>query len=144
MDQLIEFTGNNPLLVIGTIAIGLAILFYELRLKTSGLTAVTAPQAVRLINQGAKVVDVRDEKDFAGGHIVDAIRIPPAELREGNDIRQLKTKKSILVVCETGSKSGQCVGPLKAAGFETTFSLRGGMSAWRQENLPVISSESES
>ena len=52
MEQLIEFSNSHPLLVAGTILMALAVIFYELRMKTSSLTAISSVQAVRLINQG--------------------------------------------------------------------------------------------
>lgn len=139
MSQLIEFTNNHPILVSGTIAMALAVIFNELRLRTQGLTAVSAVQAVQLINQGARVIDVRDQAQFAAGHIVDAMHIPAAELSTGKH-KRLKTGKSFILVCADGSRSRQCADTLRKAGYESTFSLKGGLASWTRENLPVVSS----
>jgi len=115
----------------------LAVIFYELRQKASGFTALSSAQAVRLINQGARVVDIRDREQFDAGHIVDAINIPAAELADHAE-KKLKASKSIIVVCDTGTRSGQAVATLRRSGYEKAFNLQGGLATWRNENLPVV------
>jgi len=142
MEQLIEFSNSHPLLVAGTILMALAVIFYELRMKTGSLTAISSVQAVRLINQGGRVVDIRDKAQFDTGHIVNAINIPAAEL-DGEGSKLPKKAKSIILVCDNGAKSSQCLAPIKKSGREDVFSLQGGLANWRQENLPVTKSEAK-
>ncbi|MGI9344329.1 MAG: rhodanese-like domain-containing protein [Gammaproteobacteria bacterium] len=137
MDQLLEFVTNNTLLAAGTVAMALAVIFNELRIKADGLSAVTSTQAVRLINGGAKVVDVRDKEHFTKGHIVDALHIPAADF-SGELPAKLKNAKSVVLVCDTGGKSGQIVNTLRKTGIESAFSLQGGLGAWERDNLPVV------
>ena len=139
MGNLFEFAANHPWLSSATIAMALAVIFYELRLKASGFTALSAAQAVRLINQGARVVDIRDQQKFAEGHIVDAVNIPADELADRFD-RKFKEKVTI-VVCDTGTRSGQAVATLRRSGHDKAFNLQGGLSSWRNENLPVVASD---
>lgn len=139
MGNIIEFATNHPWLASGTIAMALAVIFNELRLKASGFTALSATQAVRLINQGARIVDIREQKQFDDGHIVDAINIPADELADQFE-KKLKAAKTVIVVCDTGSRSGQAVAMLRRSGVEKAFNLQGGLSSWRQENLPVVAS----
>lgn len=135
MDRLIEFTNNNPLLVAGTVMMALAVIFYELRMRTRGLVAVGTAQAVQLINNGARVVDVRDAAQFDAGHIVGAVQAAPDAL---TDDKRLKKNHPVIVVCDNGINSGRCIDQLRKAGFESAYSLRGGLSAWQQDNLPLI------
>lgn len=140
MDQLLDFVSNNTLLAAGTVAMALAVIFNELRIKAGGLSAIAATQVVRLINGGAKVVDVRDKENFAKGHIVDSINIP-AENMSGELDSKLKKAKSIVLVCDSGGKSGQLVTALRKQGVETVFSLQGGLGAWQRDNLPIVSND---
>jgi len=142
MNQFLEFVSNNALLAAGTVAMALAVIFNELRIKADGLTAVPATQAVRLINGGAKVVDIRDHEHFATGHIVGAVNIPAAEMGGELDAK-LKKAKSIILVCDSGGKSGQLVTKLRKSGIETAFSLQGGIGAWQRDNLPIVSNDDE-
>jgi rhodanese-related sulfurtransferase len=140
MEQLIEYSNNHPMLMAGTILMALAVIFYELRTRASGLTAISTVHAVRLINQGARVIDIREQTQFDAGHIVNSVHIPAAELDQESD-KRLKNGKSIILVCDNGSKSSQCIAPMKKSGRENVFSLRGGLTSWRQENLPVVTTE---
>ena len=92
---------------------------------------------MRLINQGATVVDVREAARFDGGHIVDAVNIPPDELAAKAETR-LKKKRPVLLVCDTGARSGRLVGTLRKAGFDNAWSLDGGLAAWQRDNLPLV------
>jgi len=137
MGQLLEFSNNNPLLVSATVAMALAVLVYEIRLKARTLTELPSSQIVRLINQGATVVDIREAEPFAGGHIVDAVNLPAAS-PDSQGAARLKKNRTIVLVCENGMKSRQAVETWRKAGFENVFSLGGGLAAWRQDNLPIV------
>jgi rhodanese-related sulfurtransferase len=141
MEQLIEYTNNNLLLVAGTVAMALAVIFYELRMQAGSVSGASPSQVVNLINQGARVIDIRELAQFDKGHIVDAVHIPGPELA-GETSDKLKKAKSIVLVCENGTKSGQSATAMRKQGFETTFSLRGGIAAWQRDNLPVVVSDS--
>jgi rhodanese-related sulfurtransferase len=137
MQDLAEFATANPWLVSGLIASGLAVLFYELRQKARDIGSLNTAMAVRLINDGSKVVDVRAADRFAAGHILDAENIPEKDLLDNPD--KLKNrKKNTLLVCDTGNRSAEAAAALRKAGLETVFSLKGGLAAWQQENLPVV------
>ena len=138
MDQLITFTSNNAFLVSALIATALAVLFNELRLRNQGLFSLTPSDAIRLINQGAMIMDLREHSSFASGHIVDSRSTTKDELiSESGD--RLKKKKAVLLICDSGSQSAQCAAALRKSGVENVFSLKGGITAWRQDNFPVVS-----
>jgi len=137
MQQLLEFTTANPWLMSGLIASGLAVLFNELRLKSRDLGSLSTAMAVRTINDGSDVVDLRTADKFAEGHILDATNIPATEFTaDAGPVRESKT--NVLLVCDTGSRSSELTARLRKEGLENVFSLKGGMAAWQQDNLPVI------
>jgi hydroxyacylglutathione hydrolase len=77
------------------------------------------------------VLDVRTDEEWAGGHIENAVHKPIADLvREGIDIRDKKSH--ISVICGSGHRSNIAGSYLKAAGYENTYSVIGGMTAWTQ------------
>ena len=138
MDQLVEFTSNNALLVSALIAAALAVLFNETRLKSQGLSSISAGDAVHMINQGALVVDVREKSSFNSGHIVQSRHMTTDELLAG---AADKKKKKMLLICDVGNQSARAAATLRKSGIENVFSLKGGIAAWRQDNLPVVSNE---
>ena len=46
--------------------------------------------------------------------------------------------KVFLTVCTNGATSGKAAALLRKAGYPTVFSLKGGLSGWRSENLPLV------
>jgi rhodanese-related sulfurtransferase len=137
MAQLVEFSGNHVWLVAGLVAAFLAVLFYEVRLRSQGATHVSAADAVRLINKGALVIDVRKAEEFEKGHIVNARNIPLERVQDADSIKKQKNK-ILLAVCADGSVAGRAAGYLRKAGYENAFSLKGGLAGWRADNLPLV------
>jgi rhodanese-related sulfurtransferase len=137
MAQLVEFAGNHVWLVTGLVAAWAAVMFYELKQRGQGLTHVTAADAVRLINKGALVIDVRKPEEFQTGHIVNARNIPSERVQQGEEVNK-KKDKILLAVCADGATSGRAAGALRKAGYPNAFSLKGGLAGWRADNLPLV------
>ena len=138
MAQLVEFAGNHVWLVTGLVLAWSAVLFYELRLRTQGATHVSAADAVRLINKGALVIDVRKPEEYQAGHIVNARNVPVDRVQQGDDAIAKKKDKILLAVCADGATSGRAAGHLRKVGYENAFSLKGGLAGWRADNLPLV------
>jgi rhodanese-related sulfurtransferase len=96
-------------------------------------------QATQLINQNKTIIiDVRDEAQFASGHIREARNIPAKELAKRiGELDKFKTR-NVLVVCQTGTQSSKAAATLTKAGFNEVFGLTGGMAAWQAQALPVV------
>jgi rhodanese-related sulfurtransferase len=138
MGQLAEHIANHPYLVAGLVAMLVAVAVYELRGRLHSGFSVAPADAVRLMNKGAMVIDLRKPEDYRAGHIVNARNIQPDEVASDRSVVKKQKNKVLLVVCDTGASSGRAAGTLRKAGFENTFSLKGGLNAWRAENLPVV------
>ena len=138
MNQLSQFAGNHLMLVLALMISFFVLVFSELRRKAGGLVAVDPTMAVSLINSDAMVVDLRGADSFSLGHIVNARNIPMDEL-DANSARLAGFKnKAIVAVCQSGNTSTKAVDKLRKSGFETVYGLKGGMSAWSQAGLPVV------
>ena len=105
--------------------------------KLSGIEQADTLKATRLFNDDALILDVREDKEYAAGHIPKAKHIPLGSL--SNRIKELDKHKNkpILVTCRSGQRSARACGMLKKAGFETVFNQAGGIIAWERANLPV-------
>ncbi len=137
MQELAEFASANLILVSGLIASALAVLFYELRLRARDIGSLSATMAVRLINDGGIVVDVRSSDLYSAGHIVDARNIPEAELLKNPTLLDKHLKGTVLV-CDTGSRSASIAAQLRKSAAANVFCIKGGLAVWQQENLPVV------
>jgi len=138
VNDLIQFANHHPLMLGALVASGIVVLFYELRLRASGVTHVSAADAVRLINRGALVIDVRKPTDFETGHIVNARNVDLDKIQRGDETIAKKKDKILLAVCDNGGLSGKAAGLLRKAGYPNAFSLRGGIVGWRADNLPLV------
>lgn len=138
MDRFLEFTSNHTLLVLALFASFFIVIFYELRRKASGLVDVEAQEAVKLINSGALVIDLRSAEAFGRGHIVNARNVPSDEIESRISTLGGDTSKSIVAVCDAGISSRRAVSALRQKGFESVYSLKQGMTGWSQAGLPVV------
>ncbi|MFA0372655.1 rhodanese-like domain-containing protein, partial [Vibrio sp. 10N.222.54.F6] len=88
--------------------------------------------------QSAKVVDVRGKEEFKKGHIVDAVNLPLADIKN-NQLGTLENAKGspIIMVCNAGMTSSQAAQLMVKHGFDNVNNLKGGMGEWQSNNLPV-------
>jgi rhodanese-related sulfurtransferase len=138
MSQLSEYIAHHPLLVAVTVVSAAALVAYELHTRRLGTAAVGTQDAVRLMNQGAAVLDVRSSEEFAAGHLGNARHAPPESLDLLADSLKRFKDKPVLVYCERGGKAAAAIARLRALGFKQVFNLRGGVAAWRTDNLPLV------
>lgn len=140
MNRLIEYIHNHPLLA-GSVAVAAALVSaYEAWLRAQTAAAVSPQELIRLMNQGALVLDIRPPGEFAAGHISGARPLPTTELERAGETLKKHKAKPVIVYCDAGSLAAAAVRQLGAQGFTKAFSLRGGLSGWRAENLPLAKS----
>ena len=136
MDELIAFVGAHPWLV--GVFLLLLILFFRNDLSRGG-RPVNAQELVNMVNRdGAVVVDVRDSTEFRSGHVVGAVNIPHASIAERLAELTRYRDKPVVVMCKMGQHAGSAGLQLRKAGFTNVTKLRGGVSEWRGQNLPLV------
>jgi rhodanese-related sulfurtransferase len=134
-----EFLMNNLALVALFLASGVMLLWPEiLKLAGGGGAEVGTLEATRLMNQsGSLVLDIRDAKEFAAGHLPRARNIPLRDL-PGRLGELAKFKDKAVIVTDKGStRAGTACRFLRRSGFGNVFFLKGGVAAWQQASLPV-------
>jgi rhodanese-related sulfurtransferase len=141
MDTYLEFASNNALLVAALVASFLLLLYSELRRTAQGITNVEPQDAVKLMNADALVLDLRSAESFAHGHIVNAKNITPDELGASVDKYAANSSKPVLAVCDAGVTSSRAVGALRKKGHDNVYGLKGGIAAWTQANMPLVTSK---
>jgi rhodanese-related sulfurtransferase len=99
---------------------------------------VEPQDAVRLINSDAVVIDLRSPEAFARGHIVNAKNMPYEDLPANTEKIAKYAKKAIVAVCDAGVTSSKVVDSLRKTGLENVYGLKGGINAWTQANLPLV------
>jgi rhodanese-related sulfurtransferase len=133
-----EFLFNNIALVLLFLASFVMLVWPELSRMAGGASALGTLEATRLMNQtGTLVLDVREDHEFAAGHLPRAKNIPLRDLdKRLEEIAKFKDKP-VIVACRTGARSAAACRKLKKAGFGNVNNLGGGFVAWTQASLPV-------
>jgi len=132
-----QFLQDNWMLLALALVSGTMLAWSFIGSKLAGVEQADTLKATRLYNDDALVLDVREDKEYAAGHIPKARHIPLGQL--AGRIQELEKFKSkpILVTCRSGHRSARACGMLKKAGFETVYNQAGGIIAWERANLPV-------
>lgn len=131
-----KFLIDNWILIFAALTSGGLLLWPTLARGNSG-GAVSTAEAVRLVNREKGVlIDVREPAEFAAGHVVGARNIPLAALEGHKSLPSNKTLPLVLV-CASGARAGKAAGMLRKLGYDKVQPLAGGLSAWREANLPV-------
>jgi rhodanese-related sulfurtransferase len=138
MNRFLEYATRHPFLAGGTAALAVAVAAYELSKLRTGGQAVGPADAVRLLNQGALLLDVRTQAEFDSGHVIDARHLPQEQLAQGGETLKRYKDKVVITCCESGARSGAAARVLRAQGFTQVVNLRGGLQAWRAETLPLV------
>ena len=137
MERLIEYLTHHPILAGVAVLALIIVISNEARLRATAFAAITSQELVRLMNQGALVLDIRKAEEFARGHVNGAKQLPSDQiLTAGENFKRFK-EKPVVVIDESGSLSAAAVRQLNQQGFTKAFCLRGGFAAWRADNLPV-------
>ncbi len=127
--------------VIAIVVVGLMV-FLTIKLlpteqKTSQISStVSVTQAADLFAAGAFLLDVREPSEWEAGHVDGAVLIPLGQLSARAS--EVPTDKIVLVICRSGNRSADGRDILKDAGLTQVTSVSGGMNAWIQAGLPVV------
>ena len=132
-----QFVQNNWMLVSLAVISGGMLAWSFLGSRLSGIEQADTLKATRLYNDDALILDVREDKEYAAGHIPKAKHIPLGSLNSRIKELDKYKNKPILVTCRSGQRSARACSMLKKAGFETVFNQSGGIIAWERANLPV-------
>jgi len=135
--MFIQFVQDNLLLFAVAIVSGAMLIGPMLR-RSGGGAAANTLQATQMINrQDAVMIDVREDAEYAKGHIVGSRHIPMSQLDSRVGELQKFRSKPLIAYCESGNRSSRAVSVLRKHGFESVFNLTGGYAAWQQAGLPV-------
>jgi rhodanese-related sulfurtransferase len=106
--------------------------------RFSKMKAVGTVNATQLINrQNAVLLDVREPKEYEGGHLPNAVHIPLSQLAaRGSELAKL-TSRPVIAYCDRGQRSRAAGAALAKLGFTDIYQLAGGLRAWKDAGLPI-------
>ena len=141
MEQFLVFLQKSPfnMVLLGLAVVSGGMLIFPLLSRGARNThEVGAADAVMLINRkDAMVIDVRDDAEFASGHITNARHVPEKKLDDHMKALEKFKTKPVIVSCASGRRSTSVADSLRKQGFTEVVSLRGGIGAWLQAGMPL-------
>jgi rhodanese-related sulfurtransferase len=94
--------------------------------------------AVQLMNrEKAVVVDICEPDEYARGHLAGAKNLPLSQFEAKLPTLVKNKALPVILVCQSGARSGRALAIAKKLGYEQAQSLGGGLAAWSAANLPV-------
>lgn len=131
-----NFVVENWMLLLVAVSSGAMLFMPALRGATD--SGVTTAVAVQLINrEKAVLIDVCEANEYAAGHAGGARNIPFGQLEEKLPSAVKNKSVPVILVCQSGARSGRAVAIAKKLGYEKAQSLSGGLAAWKSASLPV-------
>lgn len=144
MQQFIEFATNHWDLFLALLIILLMLSGTTLISAIRGIRQISPDEATQLINHdGGVVIDVRDDKEYAEGHIINSLHVPMASVQSRIAELEKYKQKPVIVSCRSGARSSTVGGWLRKHNFENVANLKGGIMAWQSAGLPLSKKKSK-
>ncbi|MEM7286143.1 MAG: rhodanese-like domain-containing protein [Actinomycetota bacterium] len=107
-----------------------------------GIRVVTAAEGAAIRTSppdGLVVLDVRTPEEFRDGHLEGATMIDFYEADFEAQLALLDKDAPYLLYCRSGNRSGQTRAIMEELGFTDVADVGGGILAWVDAGLPVVS-----
>ncbi|MCK5768495.1 MAG: rhodanese-like domain-containing protein, partial [Candidatus Atribacteria bacterium] len=86
-----------------------------------------------LASKDQYIIDIRNENDFAAGHIKGAVRVDEKNVLEHYEENNLESKDVVVLVCVSGQTAGWVNGLLHTMSYTNARDLKWGMCSWNAE-----------
>ena len=96
---------------------------------------VSVAEALQLVQDGALLLDVREDNEWESGRSAAALHVPLNDVPDHLD--EFPTDRVIVCVCRSGARSGRAAKFLVERGLDAV-NLEGGMLAWSAEGEPIV------
>ena len=134
MDQLIEFFGNHLILSLAFFIVLFMIFSLELGALTNKFKPVTYSELTNLINKDKiTLVDLRDEKDYTNGHIIDSLNLTIESIEKNKFNKQ----QPIITYSDNDKDSIKAAQEYVKQGYQMVYYLQGGIQSWVENNMPL-------
>ena len=103
-------------------------------------TELDVPAAAAKVDEGAQLVDVRQDFEWDAGRIEGAVHIPLEQLPARAS--ELDRERAVVFQCRTGSRSSFATAAFREAGYEA-YNLAGGIEAWVEQGRTIEPDDGE-
>ena len=103
------------------------------------IAEISVSELEQLIAAGSKVIDVRENDEFAAGHVPTAISIPLSTVQ--NRIDEFRHEGTVYVICQSGGRSMRACQYLADFDIDNLVNIAGGTAGWIALGKEVIAGE---
>ncbi len=96
-------------------------------------TLIDSESVNRLIDSNVLIIDIRNSKDYAEGHIKGAINIKYKELIDYFQVSGIPDYDKVVIVCYTGQSASYAASILQLVGYKNVYAMNWGMCAWNKK-----------
>lgn len=82
-------------------------------------------------------VDVREESEYAAGHLPDAIHVGKGVIERDIETKVPDPETPLILYCGGGFRSALAADALQKMGYSNVISMDGGWRVWTQEGYPT-------
>ncbi|MFD1018722.1 rhodanese-like domain-containing protein [Thalassobacillus hwangdonensis] len=97
-------------------------------MKTRKILTTLTEDEFRQNYRKAQLIDVREPKEYEGGHILGARNIPLSQMR--NRLIEIRKDKPVYLYCQSGTRSTRAAALLNKKGYKDLNHLKGGFKKW--------------
>lgn len=98
----------------------------------------TAQLQAKIQASAIRVLDVREEYEFAASHIPGSERVSMFEVAS-----RIDTKQPVAIFCETGHRSAFLLRQLRGRGYNNVLSVHGGWLDWKAQGKPLAKASAQ-
>lgn len=84
------------------------------------------------------LIDVREESEFAAGHVVGAVHLSKGVIERDIEAKYPDKDTKLVLTCGGGSRSAISADNLRIMGYTNAISLKGGWRALKVSGLPLV------
>jgi rhodanese-related sulfurtransferase len=103
----------------------------------SRVREVSVEEARERVQQGARLIDVREESEWNAGHARGADHLGKGVIERDIEKNFSDKNAEIILYCGGGFRSALSADTLQKMGYRNVFSMAGGWRAWKEAGAPV-------
>jgi rhodanese-related sulfurtransferase len=103
----------------------------------SRIREVTVAETRERMNQGAKLIDVREDNEWQDSHAAGADHLGKGIIERDIESQVPDKSMELILYCGGGYRSALAADALQQMGYTNVYSMAGGWKAWKESGAPV-------
>jgi rhodanese-related sulfurtransferase len=96
-----------------------------------------------LANSAARLIDVREDNEWAAGHAAGAEHLGKGIIERDIEARVPEKETELILYCGGGYRSALATDVLQKMGYRNVYSMAGGWKAWEEAGAPTEGKEKD-